>query len=137
MNCLSCNNNLINNKTSNTYYFMLNEKGNCIEECEDNFFLTSIGECVSNCPDGTFKFSYNHKCLKTCPHNYIINKDKNECILKSIDQNSSILINKVIDIQYFEDYNSTVKEINKKIYQQIINNYIQNFDELNDEKKNN
>ena len=44
MNCLSCNNNLINNKRSNNYYFILNEKGNSIEECEDNLFLASI-EC--------------------------------------------------------------------------------------------
>ena len=58
--------------------------------------------------------------METCPHNYIVNKDKNECILKSIDQNSSILINKVVDIQYFEDSNSTVEEINKKIYEQVI-----------------
>ena len=90
MNCLSCNNNLINNKTSKPYYFILNEKGNCIEGCENNLFLTLIGDCVSDCPNGTFKFSYNHKCLETCPHNYIIDKDKNACILKSIDLTTSV-----------------------------------------------
>ena len=36
MNCLSCNKDLINDKTSKPYFFKLKNNGNCIEECSDN-----------------------------------------------------------------------------------------------------
>ena len=90
MNCISCNKNYINNKTSEPHHFQLTENGNCIESCSDNLFLTSRGECVPDCPNGTFKFSFNNKCIQKCPSNYELNKEQNKCILKSINQNTSL-----------------------------------------------
>ena len=89
MNCLSCNTKLINNKTFKPYYFKLTQNGNCLEGCSGNLFLTSIGDCVSDCPNDTYKYSANHTCLKSCPNNYEINKEENECIIKSFDQTTS------------------------------------------------
>ena len=86
MNCLSCNNNLI--EESAEYHLILDKKGNCIERCKQNdLFLTSEKECVESCPSGTYNFSYNYTCLKSCPHNYeIIN---NKCVMKSVDNSIS------------------------------------------------
>ena len=64
MNCLSCNKDLINDKTSKPYFFKLKNNGNCIEECPDNYFLTDIGDCVKECPNGTFQYNGNFTCLK-------------------------------------------------------------------------
>ena len=89
MNCLSCKNNLLNEKTLKSYNFILTENGNCIEGCSDNLYLTSIGDCVTGCPNNTYKFTINHACLESCPNNYEINKEQNECILTPIGQNTS------------------------------------------------
>ena len=89
MNCLSCNSNLINYKTLKPYYFKLAENGNCIEGCSDNLYLTLLGDCLDTCPNGTYKYSMNYTCLKSCPHNYELNKEQNECIKKSFDQTTS------------------------------------------------
>ena len=89
MNCISCKTNLMNEKTSKPYYFKLTENGNCIEGCSNNLFLTILGDCVSVCPNGSYKYHINYTCLKSCPNNYVINKDQNECIIKTFDQTTS------------------------------------------------
>ena len=81
MNCLSCNMNLTNDKTSKPYFLKLLNNGNCIQECPNKLFWTKIGYCVSTCPNGTFQFSKNYTCLDSCPNNYEI--EQNKCILKS------------------------------------------------------
>ena len=40
MNCLSCKTNLINEITSKPYNLILDDTGNCIEGCPDNYYLT-------------------------------------------------------------------------------------------------
>ena len=83
MNCISCNKNLINEKTSNTFLFKLLENGNCIQECPDNYYLTNQGDCVLTCPKGFFKFTKNFTCLENCPKNYEVDKEQSKCIIKS------------------------------------------------------
>ena len=88
MNCLSCNQNLTNEKTNLLYDFIF-INGNCMEECPNNLFLTSEKECVESCPNDTYEFTYNYTCLKYCPNNYEINKEQNKCIMKSVDNTIS------------------------------------------------
>ena len=88
MNCLSCKNDLINNRTNKVYYFKYSN-GNCIETCPDNLLYTPIGDCVFNCTDGTYEFSLNKSCIETCPKNYEINIKRNKCILKTFDKNTN------------------------------------------------
>jgi len=66
MNCISCNKNL-----------------------EEDLFLTEEGNCVYFCPNGTFQFNLNLTCLKSCPQNYEINEEKNECVKITVKQTSS------------------------------------------------
>ena len=47
--------------------------------------------------------------------------------------NTFKLDNNIFDIVFFEDSNYTSKEINQKIYEQIINNIIQNIEVLNED----
>ena len=54
-----------------------------------NLFLTIDGNCVSICPNDTYKLELNKTCLKYCPHNYEINKEKNKCIEKKEQLSSS------------------------------------------------
>ena len=84
-NCISCNNNLIDEKTSSPYFFKLLENGNCIKECQDNYYLTNQGDCVLTCPKGFFQFSKNFTCLENCPENYEIDNEQNKCIIKSYE----------------------------------------------------
>ena len=89
MNCISCKNDIMNNKTGNPYNFKLTNNGNCILGCPDNFFLTDKGDCVSECPSGTYQFSLNYTCLYYCPNDFEINKEQNKCIKKSFEKISS------------------------------------------------
>ena len=81
MNCLSCKKNYTKTITNKTVYLRLS-KGNCIEECPNNLFITSKGDCVETCPNGTFQFIPNISCVESCPFNYEINSEKTQCVLK-------------------------------------------------------
>ena len=97
MNCLSCKSNLINIKTNKSYFFNYTN-GNCIETCPDKKLITPIGDCVYICPSGTYEFALNFSCVKNCPNNYEINKQRNKCILKVFDEvKVSEFKNKIID----------------------------------------
>ena len=89
MNCLSCNKNIINNQTSKPYNYKLTENSNCIEGCEDNYFLTLSDDCVLTCPNDTYEFYPNRTCLEDCPQNYEKNKNEKKCVKKTIEQTSS------------------------------------------------
>ena len=86
MNCLSCKNNLLNNKQ----FFYEVSKGNCIEKCSNNRFITTDEQCLSKCPNQTFKFYLNHSCLSSCPNGYEENLLDNDCILKAFDQTTTL-----------------------------------------------
>ena len=60
----------------------------CINICLNNKFITPEGDCVTTCPNGTYQFSLNNSCLKSCPNNYKINNYK--CIIKSFDKFTKI-----------------------------------------------
>ena len=86
MKCLSCRQNYTNLITNKTIYLKLS-KGNCIEGCPDNLFITSKGDCVEICPYGTYQFIPNSSCVESCPNNYEINSEKTKCILKKYEEN--------------------------------------------------
>ena len=80
MKCLSCRKNYTNPLTNKIIYLKLS-KGNCIEGCPTNLFLTSKGDCVEICPNKTYQFILNTSCVDSCPKNFILNKQKTRCIL--------------------------------------------------------
>ena len=82
MNCLSCKTNIVENQSNESLHLHLTEDGNCIEECEDNLFLTSNGVFVSICPNNTYEFSPNNTCLEFCPEDYEKNYELSKCIKK-------------------------------------------------------
>ena len=89
MNCLSCKEYIIDEKTSKKLKIFLTNKGDCIEGCPNNLYLTLEGDCVTNCPSTFYQYSFNHTCLQSCPINYEVNLEQNKCIIKTFDQTTS------------------------------------------------
>ena len=50
------------------------------ESCGENEYLSLTGTCVTDCPSGSYKFALSHKCVNSCPRNYNINEEENECV---------------------------------------------------------
>ena len=75
------------NELDNIYYKDKPTTQVVVSSCDENLFITLTGECVSQCPSGSYKFLLNHTCLESCPTNYIINTEQNECILKPDEPN--------------------------------------------------
>ena len=88
MGCLSCKTNFMSKNDNITINFTLS-KGNCIEICPNNFFLSKTGDCIEFCPNGTYEYSPNSSCVDSCPNNYELNSEKTKCILKLISQTLS------------------------------------------------
>ena len=89
MNCLSCKEYIIDEKTSKKLKIFLTNKGDCIEGCPNNLYLILEGDCVTNCPSTFYQYSFNHTCLQSCPINYEVNLEQNKCIIKTFDQTTS------------------------------------------------
>ena len=58
------------------------------EICDDDYYIYN-GYCLLDCPINTYKFSFNHTCLTSCPNNYEINNEQKKCLIKSFDQATS------------------------------------------------
>jgi len=76
-------NNYHKNELDNIYYKDNPTTQVVINSCDDNLFISITGDCVSECPSGSYKFLLNHTCVESCPSNYIINPEQNECIIKT------------------------------------------------------
>ena len=86
--------NYYKNEEDNIYYKKIPSTQIILESCQDNLYLTPTGTCVSTCPLGTYKYSLNYTCLESCPNNYKINEEHNECILIINEETSSSSISK-------------------------------------------
>ena len=87
MKCITCRTNLVNKFNKTRYFIFL--KGNCLESCENNLYLTKEGDCVMECPEGSYKYNldYNYTCLEHCPKGYYINFGNKTCELSEFPEN--------------------------------------------------
>ena len=102
-NCLSCKDGYyFLFQTNNCYNSSIMEQGyyfssfdsmyhKCDIDCKICIEDDSINQqkCIS-CNNGAYLFPLNNSCLNSCPINYKINKDQNECIPENLEQKISL-----------------------------------------------
>ena len=112
MRCITCRTNLVNKFNKKKYFILI--KGNCIESCENNLYLTKEGDCVTECPEGTYKYNldYNYTCLEKCPKGYYIDLGNKKCELSEFPENVTMKEFKSIVFDKINIYLNSTRIIN-------------------------